>query len=90
MQSEVVVRKRVVFEFDDEDPETLTYACGPDDRLAVDRDGPAIYVSRSGARLLAEILAKMSEGSYAAGFHMHLREDFDPDKPDAVTVMLTD
>lgn len=84
------MQKRVVFEFDDEGPRTLTYACGSDDRLSVDRDGPIIYVSRSGARLLAEILAKMSEGSYATGFHMHLREDFDPDKPDALTVMLTD
>ena len=84
------MRKRVVFKFDDEGPNTLTYACGPDDRLSVDPDGPVIYVSRSGARLLAEILAKMSEGSYAGGFHVHLREDFDLDQPDALTVMLTD
>lgn len=82
------MRKRLVLEWEDEAPDSITFEYGPDDRLSVDPVEPVLYLNKSGARLLAEILAKMSEGSYAPGFHLHLREDFDLDKTDAITVML--
>lgn len=84
------VKKRLVFEFEDEAPNSLTYEYGPDDHLSLDWDERVLILNRPGARLLAEILAKLSEGAYVGGFHLHLRENFDLEKPDAITLMLTD
>ena len=47
-----------------------------------------IYGNRSAFMALSKIFAKLALCNYKAGFHIHLREDFDGDKEDILTVTL--
>ena len=81
------------FEFEDESNErVLTYeACaGGADRLVttIDKGIPTLCGNPSGFLVLARILIQLAVGDYPNGYHIHLQQEYDPDKPDCLTIML--
>ena len=78
--------KRLHFEcdFDDLGPKRITYQMsGPPTETActtVEDGTPVLYLNKGSCKLLAEIFAKLALGSYADGFHLHLKKNFDPDE----------
>lgn len=69
---------RISFEYDDSDEEILN--------TSIDNGMLTIYGNRSAFMALSKIFAKLALCNYKAGFHIHLREDFDGDKEDILTV----
>ena len=49
---------------------------------------PFLVANSSGLLMLAQIFAKMGLSEYKDGFHVHLREDFNGDSPDVLTVVV--
>jgi len=86
-------RRRFEFEFDDLGPANLTYDMtgAPVELLttAIEDGFPVLYANRGACRLLAEIFAKLALGSHHDGFHLHLHEDFDPDKSEVLRITLS-
>ena len=84
--------KRFEYEFESEAPVTLTidYALDYDEVLKVDKLGEEAFISgnREGLLTLARLLVKLALGDYPAGYHVHLNEDFDADKPKALCVAI--
>ena len=80
-------------DFDDLGPETIKYeVTGPPTETActVIEDGtPVLYLNRGACKLLADIFAKLALGTYADGFHVHLRKNFDPDEIEMLRVVIT-
>lgn len=84
--------KEIHFEYDFEDrsPNTMVFDFSDieDDRLAFESHGEnnILFVNRDAALVLARIFLRIAKGSYENGFHVHLHEDFDADKPLAIAV----
>jgi hypothetical protein len=94
------MKKVFHFEFDDESAaesgskhDGITYACcaTEDERLRIEVvDGvPFIFANGSGLLTLAKILIKIALSKYRDGFHVHLRQDFNADAPEVLTVGLS-
>ena len=47
-----------------------------------------IYLNKNGALALSKMLAQIGVGDYEDGFHLHLHENFDDEKPEVLTVIL--
>ena len=86
------MKKRFNIRFDNEGPNALSYELGTNARLqcTVENGVPVVWVNREGARVLAEIFAKLALGTHATGFHVHLGRDLDPDGPDVVRLALAE
>ncbi|MGA3242116.1 MAG: hypothetical protein ABSG03_38170 [Bryobacteraceae bacterium] len=87
------MKREFHFEFEDESSDrALTYEAAADgsDRLtmAISNGVPTLCGNPSGMLVLARILVQMAQGDYANGFHVHLHDNYDPDKPDCLTVIL--
>lgn len=69
---------------------SLDYSPEGDEKLRVEVGSgtTTIYLNRPAMITLAQALIKIAEGNYSQGFHLHLREDFNADLPDALTVIL--
>lgn len=83
------------FEFEDEsNNDVLTYEAAADGSnsvlSSVENGIPIIYASQAGMLVLARILAQLSLSKYKPGFHVHIQENFDPDKNDCITLVLTE
>jgi hypothetical protein len=82
------------FEFEDESLEnsiSFEYSESIDEILSVSIDDSGmttIYGNREAFMVLAKTFAKLALGNYKEGFHFHLREDFDGDKKDIISVTL--
>jgi hypothetical protein len=88
------MKREFHFEFEDESNDRnqgLTYEI-PDDltRLTATTDDGTLVLTgnQAGFLVLARILAQMASCDYRNGFHVHIQEDFDVDKPDRLTVVL--
>ena len=85
--------KQFVLEFDEQEAQRqcLTYESAIDDRLQVwvEHGTPVISGNPGGLLVLAKILIQMAlSPDYGNGFHVHLAENYDPDRADCLTVML--
>jgi hypothetical protein len=82
------------FEFEDESNsrnQALTYeVADPLSRLTTATDNGAFVLTgnQAGFLVLSRILAQIGSCDYRNGFHIHIQQDFDPDKPDRLTVVL--
>jgi hypothetical protein len=87
------MKREFRFEFEDESKDhALTYEAAADDtdRLTttVENGVPMLSANPSGLLVLARILIQMALGDYENGFHIHLQQGYDPDKPDCLTIVL--
>lgn len=85
------MKREFYFEFKDESSESiLEYESGLSDRVTtvIERGVPILSANREGLLSLARILIQMAMGSYRNGYHVHVPENFDPDRPECVQVML--
>lgn len=84
---------RIVYEFEDLGPDRIAFAISdpPSEKMvATVEDGTtALYVNKPACRVLAEIFARLAEGSHSEGFHVHLHEDFDAVRPEVLRIALT-
>ena len=86
-------RRKFVYEYD-RDPQngiTLDYSSEADEKLnsSTTDEGPVLYMNRPGMLTLAKVLIKMAKGDHKEGFHVHLRQDFNADLPERLTVILS-
>jgi hypothetical protein len=87
------MKKKFEFEFEDSPSNkgiTFEYAEEVEERMTVTVENgvPVIYANREGFLLLARTCAKFGLGSYSSGFHVHLTQDFDEDKGEALRLVL--
>lgn len=73
--------KTISFEYDNETEENLT--------IDIEGDIPVIYANRQALIFLAKIFIKMSMGTYDPGFHVHVHQELDADKSEALRIILT-
>lgn len=85
--------KRFIYEFEDNKTNRISYDYSPeaDEKLqsAIQNDEAVIYLNRPGMLTLAKILIKIAQGDYEQGFHVHLRQDFNADLPECLSVVLS-
>jgi hypothetical protein len=74
------LQNRISFEYDRSDNEILS--------TSITNGITTIYGNRQAFLVLAKTFAKLALGEYRAGFHFHLREDFDGAKEDIIEVTL--
>lgn len=89
------MNRRFEFEFEDESERgtiSFDYSESDDERLSVsiEEGVPVVYANRAALLVLAKTLIKMAVCGYPDGFHMHLKEDFDADKPEILRLILND
>ena len=89
------MKQRFEFEFEDESESgTISFDYDPsdDEKMGVSiEDGvPVIYANRAALLVLAKTLIKMAVSRYPDGFHVHLEEDFNADRPEILRVILND
>jgi hypothetical protein len=88
-----MMQKKFVYEYESDPQNRITFDYSPeaDEKLSssASDDGPVLYMNRPGMLTLAKILIKMAEGDYKEGFHVHLRQDFNADLPERLTVILS-
>lgn len=80
--------KTYSFNFEDKSPKSVAYECDADPVLSVRMaDGEVfLYGNPAGMRTLGRLLIQLAEGGYPEGFHLHLHQDFDTEKPEALCV----
>jgi hypothetical protein len=88
------MKRRFEFEFEDEsDLRTISFdykeSNGEELRALIEDGIPVIYANPAALLVLAKVLIKMAVCEYRDGFHVHLEEDFDADKPEVLRVILT-
>jgi hypothetical protein len=88
-----MTKKRFAYEFEQDTANRISFDYSPrgDDKIdSATEDGtPVLYLNRPGMITLARTLIKMAKGDYEAGFHVHLRKDFNADLPNRLTVILS-
>jgi len=87
------MKKRFEFEFDDQSQQrtiSFDYDEAVDERMSVlvENGMPVIYANRATLVFLAKAFIKMALCSYPAGFHVHLNQDLDAEKPEVLRVIL--
>lgn len=87
------MKKRFEFEFDDQSQQgtiSFAYDDAVDERMSVlvENGIPVIYANRATLVFLAKTFIKMALCAYPDGFHVHLNQDMDADKPEALRVIL--
>ncbi len=89
------MKKNFYFEFIDESSQnaiSFEYDNDIDEEMEViiENRTPILYANRQGLLALAKILIKIAICNYKDGFHLHLRKDFDADKPETMLCILKD
>jgi hypothetical protein len=87
------MKKKFEYEFEDAscgNTISFEYNSEKEEKMAVivENGIPAIYLNREALLLLAKTFVKIALGTYSSGFHLHLSQDFDADKPEAVRIIL--
>lgn len=87
----MVDEKKFEYEFKDESPRGITFEYDEsmgDESLEVIKteDQVGIHLNKAGCLVLAKALIKMAYCDYEEGFHFHLNEDFDGEKPQVLWV----
>lgn len=88
------MKRAFTYEFEDTSPKSirLDYAGSEGETLKVGVSpdgGVTITVDPGAALVLARAFAQLATCGYPHGFHLHLREDFDADKPEIATLVLS-
>ncbi len=87
------MKRTFSYEFENESANTLTYECSPteDEKLdcRMEEGELALYMNPSAMMTLAKMLVKMSSGTYAGGFHVHIGKDFNPDNRHVLRVVVS-
>lgn len=80
------------FHFKDEGSQRLSFECSDaldeELRAQVLHGGIVVSVNVSGCLSLAKVFIKLALGSYPNGYRIPIREDFDGNRPDALTIEL--
>lgn len=88
----IEMKRQFEFEFEDESPRAITFEHSEsvDEKLSVlvEHGVSVIYANRAALLVLGRTLIKMAICAYPDGFHVHLEEDFDVDKPETLRVIL--
>jgi hypothetical protein len=88
-----VTKKHFTYEFEQDGTNQISfdYSLKGDDKIdsGVESGTPVLYLNRPGMITLARTLIKMAAGDYRAGFHVHLRKNFNADLSDALTIILS-
>ena len=89
------MKKRFEFKFDDQSQQgtiSFDYDEAVDERMSVlvENGIPVIYANRATLFFLAKTLIKMALCPYPDGFHVHLNEDLDAEKPEALRMILNE
>jgi len=87
------MKRQFEFEFEDESQtNTISFEYNElvNEKLnvSVEAGVAAIYANREALLVLRKTLITMAICPYQDGFHIHLEEDFDGDKPEALRVIL--
>ncbi|NEZ61839.1 hypothetical protein D0962_03460 [Leptolyngbyaceae cyanobacterium CCMR0082] len=69
-------QNRIQFDYDEEVDEEL--------KVVIENGMPVLYANKQAYMALAKTFVKMALGEYSDGFHIHLRQDFDGDKQEAM------
>jgi hypothetical protein len=82
------MKKTYSFEYEDNSPKELTYETTGHEKLTVTAEGGQVFVFGNSAGLvtLGKLLLQLGESELPAGFHIHVRRNFDYDQPDAICV----
>jgi hypothetical protein len=88
----VTVKRTFNYEFTDTSPRTMRfdYAGSQGEVLKAEAStdhGLTVFVNRGAALVLARVFAQLAVSDYHNGFHVHLREDLDADKPEQLTIV---
>lgn len=85
-------KHRIVYEFEDLGPDRLAFTISepPSEKMiATSENGTtALNVNKAAYGVMAESFASLAEGSHREGFHVHLHEDFDAERPEALRIVL--
>ena len=89
------MKRRFEFEFDDQSPRgtiSFDYDEAVDERMSilVENDVSVLYANRAALVFLAKAFIKMALCPYPDGFHFHLNQDLDADRPEALRVTLNE
>ncbi len=89
------MKRQFEFEFEDESQtNTISFEHNElvNEKLTVSVEAgvAVIYANRQALLVLGKTLIKMAICPYHDGFHIHLEEDFDGDKPEALRVIIND
>lgn len=87
------MKRSFVFEFDDQSQQgtiSFDYDEAVDERMSVlvENGVPVIYANRAALIFLAKTFIKIAVCPYRDGFHVHLNQDLDAEKAEAVRVIL--
>jgi hypothetical protein len=87
------MKRRFEFEFEDEskiNTISFEYSDSVDEKFSISVEGgvSVLYANRSALLALAKTFIKMAQCPYPDGFHVHLEEDLDGDKPETLRVIL--
>ncbi len=87
------MKKQFLFEFEESQPNSLGYECSLEenerlDTLVEEGGVPILYLNRPAMVTLAKLLIRMSQGSFAEQFHVHIHKHFNADEPQRLTIML--
>jgi hypothetical protein len=88
-----MTKRHFAYEFEQDKSNRISFDYSPrgDDKIdsTVENGTPVLYLNRPGMITLARTLIKMATGDHQAGFHVHLRKDFNADLAEALTVILS-
>ena len=70
----------IAYEYSDREDEQF--------RFEIVDGAPFVVANSSGLLMLAKIFATVGLGEYKDGFHVHLYEDFNPDSPEVLSVVV--
>jgi hypothetical protein len=89
------MKRRFDFEFDDQSQQgtiSFDYDESVDERLTVvvENGVPVVYANRPALIFLAKTFLRMALSPYPDGFHVHLNQDLDPEKPEALRAILNE
>ena len=86
------MKKQFIFEFEESQPNSLSYEYSVEENERLDtlvEEGvPILYLNRPAMVTLAKLLIRMSQGSFAEQFHVHIYKNFNADEPQKLTIML--
>ena len=87
------MKRQFIFEFEESQPNGLSYECSLEenerlDTLVEEGGVPILYLNRPAMVTLAKLLIRMSQGSFAEQFHVHINKNFNADEPQQLTIML--
>ena len=73
-------KNQISFEYDDDVDEEID--------IKLEKGKPILYANQQAFLSLAKAFIQLAMGNYGDGFHIHVRKDFDADKPEIICCVL--